>query len=152
PSTVCGYVVHLFKHHKSTLIANDIYLLCSCGFEIRSCYSTTKHNKECDGRLFSLQQLEVKKDEPKKAPIKEKTFTTTTTPTTPQCILCEPGSRGKYPKTALSYAIHLKSYHNSSLIDNGIYLICKCGMEVRHEIRNPTTARWCNGDQFTLHQ
>ncbi|GMS91089.1 hypothetical protein PENTCL1PPCAC_13264 [Pristionchus entomophagus] len=72
--------------------------------------------------------------------------------TTPLCILCEPGSRAKNPKTALAYAIHLKNCHKSSLIDNGIYLICKCGMEVRHEIRNPDHSRKCNGDQFTLHR
>ncbi|GMS91206.1 hypothetical protein PENTCL1PPCAC_13381, partial [Pristionchus entomophagus] len=126
PSMVSGYTVHLFKHHKSTLIANYIYLLCSCGFEIRSCYSTTKHSK-CDSRHFFLRKNEVK--------------------TTPQCILCE-----MYPSTLRGFTDHLYTHHKSTLIANGIYLLCSCGMKVRSTYINPNHSKECDYLHFTLHK
>ncbi|GMS91084.1 hypothetical protein PENTCL1PPCAC_13259, partial [Pristionchus entomophagus] len=58
PKTACGYVNHLFKHNNSTLKTIGIYLLCSCGIEIRTHYSSLKHNGQCDGSQFSLHKEE----------------------------------------------------------------------------------------------
>ncbi|GMS81048.1 hypothetical protein PENTCL1PPCAC_3223, partial [Pristionchus entomophagus] len=85
PSTTNGYAVHLYIHHKSTLAMNGVFILCSCGHEVRS-KGDTSHSKKCDGKQFTLQQLDKK--------------------TTPQCVLCE-----AYPSTARGYASHLSLQH-----------------------------------------
>ncbi|GMR35867.1 hypothetical protein PMAYCL1PPCAC_06062, partial [Pristionchus mayeri] len=36
PKTPGGYIKHLTKYHKTTLFANDVYILCSCGFRYNS--------------------------------------------------------------------------------------------------------------------
>ncbi|GMS91038.1 hypothetical protein PENTCL1PPCAC_13213, partial [Pristionchus entomophagus] len=73
PPTVCGYVDHLYKKHKSTLIQNDIYLLCLCGIIVRTMDIDPYHNKMCDGRQFTkiiIHKLVNKIH------------------STPQCVLC----------------------------------------------------------------
>ncbi|GMS81139.1 hypothetical protein PENTCL1PPCAC_3314, partial [Pristionchus entomophagus] len=55
PSTVIGYTYHLKKHHKTTLRANGIYLLCACGTRINSEWSHNKH--ECKGEQFTIHKL-----------------------------------------------------------------------------------------------
>ncbi|GMS90294.1 hypothetical protein PENTCL1PPCAC_12469, partial [Pristionchus entomophagus] len=57
PRTVRGYADHLRVHHKSTLKMNEIYLICSCGFEARSHYIDPNHKVECDARQFTLHTL-----------------------------------------------------------------------------------------------
>ncbi|GMR43784.1 hypothetical protein PMAYCL1PPCAC_13979, partial [Pristionchus mayeri] len=57
PKTATGYTWHLEKHHKSTLMANDIYLMCSCGLKVRS-NNDRAHGKECDGRSYTLHRID----------------------------------------------------------------------------------------------
>ncbi|GMS91090.1 hypothetical protein PENTCL1PPCAC_13265, partial [Pristionchus entomophagus] len=124
PKTTTAYAYHLDSQHKSTLISNGIYLLCSCGFEIRSCYLSKKHNK-CDSSLFTFRKIEKK---------------------TPQCVLCE-----IYPATASAYTQHLYLHHKSTLIANGVYLLCACGIKVG-SIRNGNHFEKCDGRLFSLHK
>ncbi|GMR44072.1 hypothetical protein PMAYCL1PPCAC_14267, partial [Pristionchus mayeri] len=56
PKTVCGYTFHLHTHHKSTLLANGIYLKCACGFRCTS-HHHNDHDKKCTGREFTLHKL-----------------------------------------------------------------------------------------------
>ncbi|GMS87040.1 hypothetical protein PENTCL1PPCAC_9215 [Pristionchus entomophagus] len=58
PSTACAYAQHLSAKHKSTLIANQIYAVCSCGVEVRSWTHDAAHNLICDGKHFSLHKLD----------------------------------------------------------------------------------------------
>ncbi|GMR43791.1 hypothetical protein PMAYCL1PPCAC_13986, partial [Pristionchus mayeri] len=57
PKTATGYTWHLEKHHKSTLMANDIYLMCSCGLKVRS-NNDRAHGKECDRRSYTLHRID----------------------------------------------------------------------------------------------
>ncbi|GMS79711.1 hypothetical protein PENTCL1PPCAC_1886, partial [Pristionchus entomophagus] len=99
PSTAGGYDGHLEKLHKSSLHAQGMYLICSCGMEVRSKKSfRKKHSKECDGREFTLHKLNEKIH------------------TTPQCVICE-----AYPSTAYGYAKHMSVRHDFSLESIGIY-------------------------------
>ncbi|GMR31296.1 hypothetical protein PMAYCL1PPCAC_01491, partial [Pristionchus mayeri] len=45
PKTACGYMAHFEKHHKSSLKANGIYLLCLCGMKYSSVNDQKKHDK-----------------------------------------------------------------------------------------------------------
>ncbi|GMS83368.1 hypothetical protein PENTCL1PPCAC_5543, partial [Pristionchus entomophagus] len=99
-----AYARHLQTRHKSSLKSNGVYLLCSCGTEIRYVYYDSNHTEKCGGLQFSLRQLEKK--------------------ITPKCILCE-----MYPSTPIGYFEHLRIHHKSTLKESGIYLICSCGLE-----------------------
>ncbi|GMR38121.1 hypothetical protein PMAYCL1PPCAC_08316, partial [Pristionchus mayeri] len=56
--TACGYIQHLTKHHKETLVANGVYIHCSCGMK-DSCESYKKeHGKKCFGRELTLHKLD----------------------------------------------------------------------------------------------
>ncbi|GMR43746.1 hypothetical protein PMAYCL1PPCAC_13941, partial [Pristionchus mayeri] len=57
PKTARGYVDHLSKYHKSTLMANGIYLECSCGLKVRSTKDYV-HGKECDRRSYTLHRID----------------------------------------------------------------------------------------------
>ncbi|GMR31305.1 hypothetical protein PMAYCL1PPCAC_01500, partial [Pristionchus mayeri] len=57
PKSPCGYTEHLKRHHKTTLLANGIYLKCSCGFRCTS-HRQVNHDKKCTGREFNLHKLE----------------------------------------------------------------------------------------------
>ncbi|GMS96976.1 hypothetical protein PENTCL1PPCAC_19151, partial [Pristionchus entomophagus] len=59
PSTPGGYINHLEKTHKSTLIANGIYLTFNCGLEVRASHDRS-HIGECDRRQFFLHKLNEK--------------------------------------------------------------------------------------------
>ncbi|GMS97507.1 hypothetical protein PENTCL1PPCAC_19682, partial [Pristionchus entomophagus] len=134
PTTALGYSAHFERQHKSSLKSSGLYLMCSCGEEVRSSVAipvTARWyiRKMCDGTQFTLHKLSEK------------------THSTPQCILCE-----TYLPTVRCYAEHLQKLHNSSLRANGIYLICSCGQEVRSHWYNPDHAKKCDGTQFTLHK
>ncbi|GMR50592.1 hypothetical protein PMAYCL1PPCAC_20787 [Pristionchus mayeri] len=58
PRTPRGYSEHLRKHHKTTLLKNGIFLLCSCGLRFNSCNDKKKHDKKCSGNEFTLHKLE----------------------------------------------------------------------------------------------
>ncbi|GMR50655.1 hypothetical protein PMAYCL1PPCAC_20850, partial [Pristionchus mayeri] len=58
PKTACGYVVHLKKHHKTTLKACEIYLTCACGLNHTTHNDYKKNDKKCSGLHFTLQKLE----------------------------------------------------------------------------------------------
>ncbi|GMS97881.1 hypothetical protein PENTCL1PPCAC_20056 [Pristionchus entomophagus] len=62
PSCHSGYAQHLRKHHKSNLHDSGIYLICSCGFEVRNEPSAVAHLKKekCDVRDFTLHKLDEK--------------------------------------------------------------------------------------------
>ncbi|GMS97707.1 hypothetical protein PENTCL1PPCAC_19882, partial [Pristionchus entomophagus] len=68
-------------------------------------------------------------------------------PTTPQCILCE-----TYPTTVYGYAQHLAIHHHSTLIKNGIYLKCACGLDVTSNASYCKHSKECSRVQFTLHK
>ncbi|GMS91082.1 hypothetical protein PENTCL1PPCAC_13257, partial [Pristionchus entomophagus] len=127
PTTVNGYVQHLYIHHKSTLNENGIFLLCSCGKEVRHSFGDPNHNNMCDGREFTIHKIVEKVH------------------TTPQCIMCE-----VFPTTARGYATHLYKYHKSTLGKNGFYLVCSCGKEVRSYSTDPDRTKKCDGLQFNL--
>ncbi|GMS97281.1 hypothetical protein PENTCL1PPCAC_19456, partial [Pristionchus entomophagus] len=107
----------------------EIYLVCSCGEEVRSQKSNPNHIKKCNGLQFTLHKLDK------------------TVPTTPQCIQCE-----AYPTTARCYAKHLRRQHKSSMKANGIYLICSCGLKIRSDTGNSDHSKKCDGKQYTLHK
>ncbi|GMR50593.1 hypothetical protein PMAYCL1PPCAC_20788, partial [Pristionchus mayeri] len=67
-------------------------------------------------------------------------------PVTPQCVVCE-----KYPKTACGYAIHMKRHHKSTK-ENGIYLICSCGLRFINHNDQKKHDNECTGGDFTLHK
>ncbi|GMS97691.1 hypothetical protein PENTCL1PPCAC_19866, partial [Pristionchus entomophagus] len=92
PKTTSSYAWHLRSQHNSTLIMNDIYLICTCGIEARTYKSSLNHNGKCDGSQFSLQKVDKK------------------VPSTPQCILCE-----IYPLSPRAYAAHLRIHHKTTL-------------------------------------
>ncbi|GMR44046.1 hypothetical protein PMAYCL1PPCAC_14241, partial [Pristionchus mayeri] len=46
PKTACGYIGHLTKHHKTTLLANGIYLICACGLNYTTHDDYMKHDKK----------------------------------------------------------------------------------------------------------
>ncbi|GMR44100.1 hypothetical protein PMAYCL1PPCAC_14295, partial [Pristionchus mayeri] len=102
PKTPRGYTEHLKIHHKTTLLANGVYLTCSCGMRFNSGNDQKKHDKKCTGYEFALHKLDDV--------------------ATPQCVLCE-----KRPKTPRGYVMHLTRDHKSTLKENGIYLMCACG-------------------------
>ncbi|GMR35168.1 hypothetical protein PMAYCL1PPCAC_05363, partial [Pristionchus mayeri] len=56
PKSVNGYCKHLKKYHKTTLKASGIYLLCSCGLKVK-CFNLGSHNKQCNGRVFTLHKV-----------------------------------------------------------------------------------------------
>ncbi|GMR44020.1 hypothetical protein PMAYCL1PPCAC_14215, partial [Pristionchus mayeri] len=58
PKSPYGYSAHLYFHHKTTLRANGIYLLCSCGFRYNFEGDHKKHDKKCTGREFTLHKLD----------------------------------------------------------------------------------------------
>ncbi|GMS97282.1 hypothetical protein PENTCL1PPCAC_19457, partial [Pristionchus entomophagus] len=123
PTTARGYIDHLQIYHQTTLKSHEIYLVCSCGEEVRSNRICPSHIKTCIGLQFTLQKLAK------------------TVPTTPQCIQCEAKSdvyfSKAYPTTAFGYAKHLHRHHKSTLKTNGIYLVCSCGDEIRSNTSNP---------------
>ncbi|GMS87038.1 hypothetical protein PENTCL1PPCAC_9213, partial [Pristionchus entomophagus] len=58
PASTCGYAQHLQRRHKTTLKASGIFLLCSCGFEVRSSKYNPKHSKICNGHQFTVKCLD----------------------------------------------------------------------------------------------
>ncbi|GMS86042.1 hypothetical protein PENTCL1PPCAC_8217, partial [Pristionchus entomophagus] len=44
PETALEFAMHLRRSHSSSLEENRIYLICSCGYEVRSVPSDSKHN------------------------------------------------------------------------------------------------------------
>ncbi|GMR44060.1 hypothetical protein PMAYCL1PPCAC_14249, partial [Pristionchus mayeri] len=58
PKTPCGYTHHLQYNHKTTLSANGMFLLCSCGTRYISHHGHEKHDKKCTGREFTLHKVE----------------------------------------------------------------------------------------------
>ncbi|GMS90773.1 hypothetical protein PENTCL1PPCAC_12948, partial [Pristionchus entomophagus] len=129
PTTSSGYVQHLYVHHRSTLKANGIFLLCSCGKEVRGQRYDANHSKTCEGLMYTLHKLS------------DKVYTT------PKCILCE-----MHPTTTRGYATHLKQFHKSTLRANGFYLLCLCGEEIGCHSSNLNHDEKCDGRQFTLHK
>ncbi|GMT02541.1 hypothetical protein PENTCL1PPCAC_24715, partial [Pristionchus entomophagus] len=59
PKTPLGYLLHLRRHHESTLISNGVYLKCACGLEIRCGDNKGRnHIGMCEKRRFSLHKLD----------------------------------------------------------------------------------------------
>ncbi|GMR31355.1 hypothetical protein PMAYCL1PPCAC_01550, partial [Pristionchus mayeri] len=58
PKTACGYIMHLHRHHRTTLRANDIYLKCACGLKYTVQGDYFKHDKKCTGEVFTLHKLD----------------------------------------------------------------------------------------------
>ncbi|GMS97294.1 hypothetical protein PENTCL1PPCAC_19469, partial [Pristionchus entomophagus] len=90
PTTAISYADHLNNTHKTTLKSNGIYLICSCGKEVRSHNRDPNHSNDCGGVKFTLHKLSA--------------------PTTPKCVLCE-----AYPTTTRGYTEHLLKHHQTTL-------------------------------------
>ncbi|GMS90776.1 hypothetical protein PENTCL1PPCAC_12951, partial [Pristionchus entomophagus] len=58
PTTISEYATHISAQHKSNLNSNGIYLLCSCGTEIRSSRANSTHNLKCYGCQFTIHRLD----------------------------------------------------------------------------------------------
>ncbi|GMR44022.1 hypothetical protein PMAYCL1PPCAC_14217, partial [Pristionchus mayeri] len=127
PKTPCGYTKHLKIYHKTTLLASGIYLLCSCGIRYNSHHDKKKHRKKCTGQEFTLHR----RDEA----------------TTPQCVLCQ-----MHPKTPCGYLYHLRVHHKTTLLKNGIYVLCSCGMRYNSHNDQRKHDKKCNGCEYTLHK
>ncbi|GMS87112.1 hypothetical protein PENTCL1PPCAC_9287 [Pristionchus entomophagus] len=56
PRTASGYAQHLTLKHGSTLAANGLYLMCSCGLKITRHKSDPEHTKRCNGRQFTIHK------------------------------------------------------------------------------------------------
>ncbi|GMR31005.1 hypothetical protein PMAYCL1PPCAC_01200, partial [Pristionchus mayeri] len=57
------------------------------------------------------------------------------------------------PKTHMGYACHLRDKHTSSLLKNGIYLMCSCGTRISCVNSSKKHGNeLCNGRDFTLHK
>ncbi|GMR44070.1 hypothetical protein PMAYCL1PPCAC_14265, partial [Pristionchus mayeri] len=125
PNTAIGYIRHLDIHHKTTLMKNGIYIMCSCGMRYNSFRDQKKQN--CTGHEFAIHRLKEV--------------------TTPQCVMCE-----KYPKTPYGYADHLKSNHKTTLSARGIYLLCACGTRYNNHHDQQKHDKKCSGKEFTLHK
>ncbi|GMR31295.1 hypothetical protein PMAYCL1PPCAC_01490, partial [Pristionchus mayeri] len=69
PTTPRGYTEHLRRNHKTTLNANGIYLICSCGVRYNNGHDTRTIDKKCIEHDFATRKLDKI--------------------TTPQCVLCE---------------------------------------------------------------
>ncbi|GMR44102.1 hypothetical protein PMAYCL1PPCAC_14297, partial [Pristionchus mayeri] len=101
-----GEVEPTLKKNKSEPVERrdkyGIFLLCSCGTRYSSDHDQKKHDKKCTGHEFTLHKLDE---------------------VTLQCVLCE-----IHPKTLRGYSAHLRIHHKSTLIKNGVYLQCSCGV------------------------
>ncbi|GMR55075.1 hypothetical protein PMAYCL1PPCAC_25270 [Pristionchus mayeri] len=127
PTTPSGYIYHLRIHHKTTLLKNGIYLLCSCGMRHTRDGDHKKHDKKCPGHEFTLHKLVQK--------------------VTLKCVLCE-----MHPKTPYGYARHLYDHHKTTLAENGIYLECGCGFHYTALNDYTKHDKKCAGRNFTLHK
>ncbi|GMT04996.1 hypothetical protein PENTCL1PPCAC_27170 [Pristionchus entomophagus] len=125
PRAANVYAKHLFNAHGTTLKSNGIYLMCSCGSEIRCSKRDATHGKKCKSRTFTLHRSSENVHH------------------NPQCVLCE-----ATPSTVFAYTMHLHTRHRSSIEQNGIYLTCSCGQN----IRSGSFHFDCEGKQFTLHR
>ncbi|GMS91080.1 hypothetical protein PENTCL1PPCAC_13255, partial [Pristionchus entomophagus] len=121
PTTANGFAIHLQMYHNSTLRSNGIYLVCSCGKEVRS-YSTDPDHTRKVNEALPTEDRYIRR-----------------IVSTPQCVLCE-----TFPTTACEYATHLLVKHKSTLIMNGIYLLCACRQEVRNSHRDPNHTKKVN--------
>ncbi|GMS90129.1 hypothetical protein PENTCL1PPCAC_12304, partial [Pristionchus entomophagus] len=66
---------------------------------------------------------------------------------TPQCVIC-----GTHPRSALSYAMHIRRVHKVGLAAIEMYVVCACGNEVRNHHPNPKHTKECDDHQFTIHK
>ncbi|GMR50637.1 hypothetical protein PMAYCL1PPCAC_20832, partial [Pristionchus mayeri] len=126
PKTPRGYSDHLRVHHKITLKAYGIYILCGCGHKHTTKDDNRKHDKKCSGSEFTLHELDQE--------------------VTPQCFLCE-----VHPKTPRGYIEHLRIHHKTTLLENRIYLICVCGLKYNCSSDRKKHDKTCLGRYFTLH-
>ncbi|GMR43344.1 hypothetical protein PMAYCL1PPCAC_13539, partial [Pristionchus mayeri] len=58
PKTPGGYIMHLRRHHKTTLKGNGVYLKCSCGARYNHEKDYLKHDKKCTGTDYTLHKLD----------------------------------------------------------------------------------------------
>ncbi|GMS89655.1 hypothetical protein PENTCL1PPCAC_11830 [Pristionchus entomophagus] len=125
-------VSHLRSKHSTTPLLAGFTIRCDCGNESHSDH----HFRECDNTKFTVIR---KTDEPIRRIHDPKE--------TPQCVMCE-----TYPSTPGGYIDHLHRYHKTTLIQNGIYLRCKCGIDVHSTATLESTHnKKCDGRLYTLH-
>ncbi|GMS90774.1 hypothetical protein PENTCL1PPCAC_12949, partial [Pristionchus entomophagus] len=111
---------------------NGIYLRYSCGVDVRFSIYNLKHKINCNRTEFILHKLDLFR---------------AGTQSNPRCILCK-----IFPTTAIDYAHHLYTRHQSTLKSNGIYLRCSCGGEVYSYHRYLIHNGQCDGSKFTIQQ
>ncbi|GMS91033.1 hypothetical protein PENTCL1PPCAC_13208, partial [Pristionchus entomophagus] len=129
PTTAYGYASHLYNRYKSILRLNGIYLLCSCGMEIRSKHFASNHSEKCDSHKFTLHKLD------------DKIYST------PQCVLCK-----QHKSTLNAVCFYFKNIALINNFENGIFLLCSCGNEARSEKSSRKHNGECDGRQFTVHK
>ncbi|GMS86054.1 hypothetical protein PENTCL1PPCAC_8229, partial [Pristionchus entomophagus] len=128
--SVCSWYKHLGAKHSTNPTLAGLALLCDCGHESFSC----QHFGVCNVANFTVIP---KRD----GPIRR--FNEPTV----KCVLCE-----FFPKTPTGYTNHLRRYHKSksTLIANGIYLVCACGLEIRTQSNDH--GEGCDRRHFSLHK
>ncbi|GMR44050.1 hypothetical protein PMAYCL1PPCAC_14245, partial [Pristionchus mayeri] len=130
--TVTAWQFHLRHNHSTNSYLAGCLLHCDCGHESYSHW----HSFECEISNFTI----IRNGD---GPIRR----LTDTPVTPQCVLCE-----IHPKTTYGYAQHLKKHHKTTLLANGIYLLCSCGMRYNSVNGHKKHDKTCNGREYTLHK
>ncbi|GMR44054.1 hypothetical protein PMAYCL1PPCAC_14250, partial [Pristionchus mayeri] len=58
PKTPRGYTEHLRRMHKTTMLANRIFLKCVCGTQYNHENDYLKHDKKCPGNDYTLHKLD----------------------------------------------------------------------------------------------
>ncbi|GMR44032.1 hypothetical protein PMAYCL1PPCAC_14228, partial [Pristionchus mayeri] len=104
--SIGSWTEHLRIKHSTTPALAGCLLRCDCGNESYSKW----HSETCKIANFTVIY--------NGGPIRRITDPVVT----PQCILCEMN-----PKTAYGYIHHLSRHHKTTLLANGIYLLCSCG-------------------------
>ncbi|GMR43764.1 hypothetical protein PMAYCL1PPCAC_13959, partial [Pristionchus mayeri] len=130
--TVTAWQFHLRHNHSTNPYLSGCLLRGDCGHESYSHY----HSFECEISNFTIIRIG-------NGPIRR----LTDMPVTPQCVLCK-----VHPKTAYGYAQHLKKHHKTTLLANGINLLCSCGMRYISINGHKKHDKKCNGREYTLHR
>ncbi|GMR50598.1 hypothetical protein PMAYCL1PPCAC_20793, partial [Pristionchus mayeri] len=121
---VCAWISHLRSKHSTTPIEAGYLLRCECGHESYS----IRHSYECDVANFTV--VHKKMDAP-----------------VIPCVMCD-----IHPKTLCGYTTHLHRHHNTTLLAQGIYLMCSCGFKCTSHKVHKYHDKKCSGYEFSLHK
>ncbi|GMT30488.1 hypothetical protein PFISCL1PPCAC_21785, partial [Pristionchus fissidentatus] len=118
--SVLSFISHFRSSHSTTPSGMGIRFLCDCGHKSSSNSHLT--NGQCTILNFKI--------------IHEKKLAQ-------KCVLCETQLSSSH-----SYTSHLSFMHNSTLIKNGVHLVCSCGVRLNHVTATNKHSRVCANRQF----